>query len=104
MGICAGISVAAFILLWCLKGIKRDRQNNPYRSGRVLPVYEPNRGRPPPRATQPRRSHTRAAQTTRASTPPPPYIREPEAAHVKNGSEEPGLPSYDDQARSSNAL
>jgi hypothetical protein len=86
--------------------MKRDRKSNanPYRSRNILPVVEPHRGRPPPRATQPRRSYARAAQATREPTPPPPYVREPEAAYIKTGPEEPRLPSYDDQARGSNAV
>lgn len=96
LGICAAVAGAAIILLFCLKGIKRGRQNNAnsYRSGNTLPVVEPNRGRPPPRATRPQQSYPRAAQIIREPTPPPPYVREPEAAHVKNNAEESGLPSY----------
>lgn len=102
MGICAAVAGAAFIISCCFKGIKRDRENNPYRSGNRLPVYEPNRGRSRPRA-YPRPSCPRAEHTPRAPTPPPPYVREPERVHVKSNSEEPGLPSYDDQLRGSNA-
>ena len=103
MGICAALAAAAFIVACFFRGIKRGRENNPYRSGNSLPVYEPNRGRPRTEA-HPRPSCPRAEHSTRASTPPPPYVREPEAAHVKTGSEELGLPSYDDQARGSNAV
>ncbi|KAJ5652207.1 hypothetical protein N7507_009633 [Penicillium longicatenatum] len=106
LGIGAAIAGGVLILICFLRGMKRDRKSNanPYRSRNTLPVVEPHRGRPPPRATQPRRPYARAAQTTREPTPPPPYVREPEAAHVKSGPEEPRLPSYDDQARGSNAV
>ena len=102
MGICAGVGIAVVVIVCFLRGIIRDRETNPYRGGNTLSAYEPNRGRPPPRA-HPRPSAPRAEQSTRASTPPPPYVREPEAAHVKNHSEEPRLPSYD-QPRGSNAV
>lgn len=103
MGICAGVGVAVVVILCFLKGCYHDRENNPYRGRNRLSAYEPNRGRPPPQA-HPRPSAPRDTPITRAPTPPPPYIREPEAAHVKNHSEEPGLPSYDDQLRGSSAV
>ncbi|KAJ5288862.1 hypothetical protein N7478_001892 [Penicillium angulare] len=92
-------SIAGIIALLC--AICSCNRNTS--SGRLLPMHEPRRGRPTP-APRSERPNLRSTMRTRSPSPPPPYIAEPEVAHVKDGPDQSGLPSYEDRPRGSNAL
>ena len=100
MGIIIGVLLVVVLVISLMTQMSRRSR---IQEMATLPVSEPRRGRETSTSpVQGANVSREPAARARSPTPPPPYVPAPEAAHVKDGPEEPQPPSYEDRPSGSN--